>query len=252
VITGSPLTARSLLGPNPILGVRFFGIGNELESALSVLVPAGVGAALTAIAARTGRDPDRRTAIAAFLVAGGLAAALFAAGRFGADVGAAIVLPAGAAAAAIAVPGVLQGRRRWLLLLAAPVAGLALLALIDLLLGGDAHLSRSVLDAGGGDDLADVAERRLRLSAKSYAAASDRLLFWIAVGMALAAIAYRRRIAGWLAGAPLARAGLIGAATSVLIGMLANDSGSIFLIVGVFALAACLAFAWAQRRSFTE
>jgi hypothetical protein len=248
IVVGSPLSARSLLGPNPALGVRFFGVGNELESAFSVLVPVGIGATLATIAARTGRPPGRRTAVAAFLVGGGLAAALFAAGRFGADVGAAIVLPAGAAAAALAVPGVLQGRRRWLLLLAAPVAGLALLALIDLLLGGDAHLSRSVLDAGGGSDLADVAERRLRLSAKSFASGSKRALFWIAVVAALAAIAYRRRIAARLTSAPLARAGFVGAAASVAIGMIANDSGAIFLIVGAFALAACLAFGWTQAR----
>jgi hypothetical protein len=250
VFAGSPLSARSLLGPNPALGVRFFGIGNELESALSVLVPAGVGAALTAITAAR-RAPPRAHAAAAFLIAGGLAAALFAAGRFGADVGAAIVLPAGAAAAALAVPGVLVAgaRRRWLLVPAAAVGGLALLAAIDLVLGGDAHLSRSVLDAGGGDDLADVAERRLRLSARSYVAASDRALFWVAVAILVAAIALRRRIAGWLEDAPLARAGLIGAAASVGVGMLANDSGSIFLIVGSFALAACLAFAWAQKHA---
>ena len=42
---------------------------------------------------------------------------VFAAGRFGADVGAAIVFPAGAAVAALAVPGVYERLRgRWLLL----------------------------------------------------------------------------------------------------------------------------------------
>ncbi|MDP9188565.1 MAG: hypothetical protein M3O25_04880, partial [Actinomycetota bacterium] len=46
VIAGSPLIAQSLLGPNPGLGVRFFGIGNELEALLAVLIPVGVGAAL--------------------------------------------------------------------------------------------------------------------------------------------------------------------------------------------------------------
>ncbi len=35
-ILGSPLSALSLLGPNPALGVRFYGIGNELEALLSV------------------------------------------------------------------------------------------------------------------------------------------------------------------------------------------------------------------------
>ena len=41
VIAGSNLTAQSLLGPNPGLGVRFFGIGNELESILAVTIPSG-------------------------------------------------------------------------------------------------------------------------------------------------------------------------------------------------------------------
>ena len=42
------VTARSLLGPNPGLGVRFFGIGNELESILAVLIRSALGAALAA------------------------------------------------------------------------------------------------------------------------------------------------------------------------------------------------------------
>jgi len=46
LVLGSPLTSLSLLGPNPGLGVRFYGIGNELEALLAVLVVAGSGAAL--------------------------------------------------------------------------------------------------------------------------------------------------------------------------------------------------------------
>ncbi len=105
IIAGSPLTAQSLLGPNPGLGVRFFGIGNELEAILAVVIPVGVGAGL-ASAAVHGHPPSRRAAVAAFLIVGGASAMVFAAGRFGADVGAAIVFPAGAAVAALAVPGV--------------------------------------------------------------------------------------------------------------------------------------------------
>ena len=48
VIAGSALTKLSLLGPNPIFGARFYGIGNELEALFAVMVPVGVGAALTA------------------------------------------------------------------------------------------------------------------------------------------------------------------------------------------------------------
>jgi hypothetical protein len=249
VVAGSPLTARSLLGPNPALGVRFFGIGNELESALAVLIPVGVGAGLTALAARDGREIERRRAIGAFLGAGVVGTVLFASGRFGADVGAAIVFPVATAVAIVSLPGVARGRRLLLLAIAAPVVGLAVLALLDLTLGGDSHLSRSVFDAGGAHDLADVAERRLRLSAKSFNAATGRLLFWVAVAMVGLAIGFRHRIATWLSGAPLARAGFLGAAAGVALGMVANDSGAIFLTIGAIGLGACLAFAWAQSRA---
>ena len=52
VVAGSPLTSLSLLGPNPGLGVRFYGIGNELEALLAVLIVAGTGAGLAGFAPR--------------------------------------------------------------------------------------------------------------------------------------------------------------------------------------------------------
>jgi hypothetical protein len=247
VIVGSPFIARSLLGPNPGLGVRFFGIGNELESILAVLIPAGIGAGLTAFAGRRGRAPDTRMAVGVFAGLALLATALFAAGRFGADVGAAIVFPVGAAVAIVCLPGLARRRGLLLALLAAPFAGLALLALVDLALGGDAHLSRSVFEAGGADDVADVAERRLRLSASSFESGTERPLFWVALALIVAAVFLRRRIASWLAPWPLFRAGLIGAAASVALGTVANDSGATFLTIGSIALTACLVFTWAQR-----
>ncbi len=251
IVAGSPLTAQSLLGPNPGLGVRFFGIGNELEATLAVVIPVGVGAGLTA--ARTlGHPPSSRAAITAFLVAGGLSAVVFAAGRFGADVGAAIVFPAGAAVAALAVPGVadgLRGRRLLLAaLVAAPLLGLAALFAIDLALGGDAHLSRSVLDAGGAGELADVAERRLRLGASSFGRAVGTLLFWFCVLVVAVAVLQRDRILAWLASEPLARAGFAGAAAACVLGVVANDSAATFFTIGTLGLLACLAFAWSQRQ----
>ena len=246
VVLGSNLTSQSLLGPNPGLGVRFFGIGNELEATLAILIPVGVGAGLTAYAERTGTAPSARAALAAFVAVGGLAAALFAAGRFGADVGAAIVFPAGAVAAALAVPGALRGRWLVVALLAAPVVGLALLAVIDLVLGGDAHLSRSVFEAGGADELGDVFERRLRLSASSFERATSQILFWFALACVATALVFRKRIVSILASAPLARAGFVGAAAAVVLGIVANDSGALFLVIGNIVLLACLAFAYAQ------
>ncbi len=247
LVLGSPLTSLSLLGPNPGLGVRFYGIGNELEALLAVLVVAGTGAALAGFWPRLAGG----RAAAAFVAVGLLAALVFAAGRFGADVGAAIVFPVGAAVAAVAVTG---KRRRWGLLavVAAPFAVLALLALIDLLSGANAHLTRSVLDAGGLGDLSDVAQRRLQLSAHSFG--RPVLLAFLPVVFALAAIAVvkRDRLQAWVREVPAVRAGLLGALAATVIGTLANDSGALLLEVGTAYLLVFTGFAWAESRPRTS
>ncbi|HZO06388.1 MAG TPA: hypothetical protein VFB52_08375, partial [Solirubrobacterales bacterium] len=217
LVLGSPLTSLSLLGPNPGLGVRFYGIGNELEALLAVLVVAGTGTALAGFWPQLRRN---RAAIA-FLLVGLLAAFVFAAGRFGADVGAAIVFPLGAAVAAVAVAGL--GRRRALLaIIAAPFAVLALLALVDLVSGANAHLTRSVLDAGGLGDLSDVAQRRLQLSANSFG--RPVLLVFLPVVAILAGLAIwrRDRLREWVRDVPAVRAGLLGALAATAVGTLAN------------------------------
>ncbi len=241
-IAGSPLTSLSLLGPNPGLGVRFYGIGNELEALLAVLVVAGTGAALAGFL----REATSRTAAIAFLVVGLIAAFVFAAGRFGADVGAAIVFPVGAAVAAVAIAG--RGRRTAALaVVAAPFAVLALLALIDLVTGANAHLTRSVLDAGGLGDLADVAQRRLQLSAHSFG--RPILLALLPIVLVAAVFAYLRRdqLNTWLEGVPTMRAGLLGALAATVIGTLANDSGALLLEIGTAYLLVFTAYAWAER-----
>jgi hypothetical protein len=243
LVAGSPLASLSLLGPNPGLGVRFYGIGNELEALLAVLVTAGAGAGLAGFAAKA----SRRASAIAFLGVGLLAAAVFAAGRFGADVGAAIVFPVGAAVAAVTVAG--RGRRPLLLAaVAAPVLVLALLALVDLVSGANAHLTRSVLDAGGLGDLADVAQRRLQLSAHSFA--RPVLLAFLPLVLAAALLAYlrRERLRAWLRDVPAVRAGLAGALAATVVGTLANDSGALVLEVGAAYLLVYTGFAWAEAR----
>lgn len=241
VLAGSPLTSLSLLGPNPGLGVRFYGIGNELEALLAVLVTAGAGAGLAGFVPRA----SQRACVITFAGAGLLAAFVFAAGRFGADVGAAIVFPVGTAVAVAAITG--RGRRSLLLaLVVAPFAVLALLALVDLLSGANAHLTRSVLDAGGLGDLADVAQRRLQLSAHSFA--RPVLLAFLPVVALLALLAYLRReqLSAWLATVPAMRAGLLGALAATVVGTLANDSGALLLEIGAAYLLVFTGFVWAE------
>jgi hypothetical protein len=240
VIAGSSLTALSLLGPNPGLGVRFYGIGNELEALLAVLIVAGTGAGLTGFAPRT---PPRRRA-AAFLAIGVCGAFVFAAGRFGADVGAAIVFPLGAAVAAAVVAA--RRRRSALLVFALPGAVLALLALGDLLSGANAHLTRSVLDAGGLGDLGDVAQRRLQLSAHSFTRPIVFVFLPLIAALVALAVMRRDRLRAWLGGRPAMRAGMIGAVAATAVGALANDSGALLLEIGAAYLLVFTGFAWAE------
>ena len=92
---GSPLIIRSLLGPNPLFGSRFYGIGNELEATLPVLLfDRPRRAAATGAGARAA--PSRRFA------GGGLVLGVaIGSGRLGADVGGVITVGAGAAVAAL-------------------------------------------------------------------------------------------------------------------------------------------------------
>ncbi len=88
------LLVRSLLGPNPALGARFYGVGNELKSGLAVLVFAAVAGALY----RSRRD---RRSVTAFVAAGLALAVLEGAARIGAGVGGVILVCAGTAVAVV-------------------------------------------------------------------------------------------------------------------------------------------------------
>jgi len=240
VIAGSPLTSLSLLGPNPGLGVRFYGIGNELEALLAVLIVAGTGAGLAGFAPRL----SPRGCASAFLGVGLPLAFVFAAGRFGADVGAAIVFPVGAAVAAAVIAA--RRRRAALAIVVLPFAVVALLALLDLVTGANAHLTRSVLDAGGLGDLGDVAQRRLQLSAHSFTRPIVFVFLPLIVALVALAVARRERLQAWLRPYPAMRAGLLGAVAATIVGTLANDSGALLLEIGAAYLLVFVGFAWAR------
>jgi hypothetical protein len=239
-ILGSPLSSLSLLGPNPGLGVRFYGIGNELESLLSVLVVGGIGAALAGFAPRL--SPGRCAVV--FLVVGLVCAGIFASGEFGADVGAAIDFPMGVAVAALVVTG---GRRRWILLvILIPLVVVALLALADLLTGANSHFTRSVLDAGGLHSLGDTAQRRLEQTARSFVRPVLLVaLPLVAIGV-LVAVLRRATLASWVRDVPAMRAALIGAVVATIVATLANDSGALLLEIGAAYLLVFLGWAWAE------
>jgi hypothetical protein len=247
LIAGSPLIRLSLVGPNPAGGHRFYGIGNELEACLVVLILVGTGAALSSFALPgQAQTPQRRFSQrgpAAFLVVALVFSFVFAYGRYGADVGAAITLPLGAAVAA----ALLAGRPRLALLaFALPIPALALLSAADLITGANAHLTRTVLDAKSGGDILAVFGHRLREAGESFG--HTVLLAGLPIVIAAAAIAWLRRdrLAAWLRGLPAMRAGLLGALAATLVGTLANDSGALLLEIGGIYLLVFAAFVWAE------
>jgi hypothetical protein len=229
------LLIRSVLGPNPAFGARFYGIGNELKSGLVVLAFAGVAALLT---------PAQRSRRSALAMAGtGTALGVIeGSARIGAGVGGVILVAAGTAVATILLwPGSLH-RRRILIVLASPLVALVALAALDLATAhGGGHFSGSILHARSPGDLRDVVVRRYR----DAWGASRNGLMPVAFGLSLLATAgalrWRRELYAPVSD-PVWRAALAGGLAAGIVGALTEDSGTVLFVVAVGVLGAVSAY----------
>jgi hypothetical protein len=156
------------------------------------------------------------------------------AGRLGADVGAVITLGAGGAAAVIASLSQTPSRRMVALGIAAPLAAIGALILLDIVTGGGAHLTRSVLHAHGSGDLVDVVRRRFEGSFSTLKKPGWAIAFVLAVVAITWLAARRQRLLDGLP-RPLAAA-LIGAWFAVVVGAISNDSGPLIAEIGAIFL----------------
>ncbi|HEX4482785.1 MAG TPA: hypothetical protein VH081_03295 [Solirubrobacteraceae bacterium] len=237
-LAGTQLLVRSLLGPNPILGARFYGFGNELKSGLAVAVLAAVAAALyPAIRSR------RAAALTA--AAGVVLAAIEGSARIGAGVGGVILVAAGfAVATLVLLPGSFS-RGRALLVIASPLVALAALALLDLATAhGSGHFTGSILHARSAGDLRDVIVRRygaawteLKNHAMPYATA-------LALLYAVLAVRRRARLLAPVDSDPAWFATLAGGLTAGVVGSFSEDSGPVLLVVAVFTLGCVASYLW--------
>jgi hypothetical protein len=241
LLFGSTLIVRSLLGPNPLLGARFYGIGNELEITLAVATLLGLGAALA--------GASTRTATWGIAGAGLFVAFVLSWGRLGADVGAALTLGLGVAAAAVYSAGRGSWRSRTAIVIGAPAVAIGLLAALDLATGGDAHFTRSVLRAGGLDELAQVAQRRFELSYSSLGRGAIGPLVVVAAVAVGLGFRSRKRLLANLDGLPAMRAGLYGALVAVVGGALTNDSGPVIFLIGTTYLALAVGYVAAMPKT---
>jgi hypothetical protein len=228
---GSDLIIRSLLGPNPRFGSRYYGIGNELESSLPVLLFVGLAALMY------GRTKSRAGA-AVFAGAGLVLGAAIGSGRLGADVGGVITVGGGAAVATLfMLPGGIT-RRAVVLACLVPIAALAGLAALDLATGGNGHFTRTVLHAHGESALHDIFVRRYELAFNALKRGLMPFATAIAALTIVYGVKYRDRIYEPLAGSDVWRAALAGSLAAGIVGSLSNDSGPLLLVISTFALVA--------------
>lgn len=235
LVFGSPLIVRSLLGVNPRSGARFYGLGNELEATLTVLLLLALGALFW----RRGRSRRR----AAVFAAVGLVFCVFVgAGQLGADVGGVITVGAGVAMATVLMLPGTPSRRTLIVAALVPVAAVFGLAALDVVTGSNGHFTRTVLQADSAGSLRDVVERRYTLAFNGLVNGAMPLLTLIALLAAAYGLRYRERIYAPLRGSPSWTAALAGGLTASVIGMLFNDSGPILLAFGVFVLACATSY----------
>jgi hypothetical protein len=240
------LLMRSLLGPNPILGARFYGFGNELKSALAVMVLAAVAAA-TYPPRAPGRVRRRSRPAVLFAACCALLAALEGWARIGAAVGGLVlVCAAGAVASAVLLPGPIT-RRRALVALLSPVAGLVVLAALDLATAhGTGHYTGSILHARSAGDLRDVLVRRYSAAWRELRNHAMPAATAVALLGAAAALRWRERLLLPVGAHRVWSAALAGAVTAGVIGSLVEDSGPVLLVVAMFTLGCVLAYLWGR------
>jgi hypothetical protein len=161
----------------------------------------------------------------------------------------ALTLGLGVAAAAVYSAGRGSWRSRTAIVIGAPAVAIGLLAALDLATGGDAHFTRSVLRAGGLDELAQVAQRRFELSYSSLGRGAIGPLVVIAAVAVGLGFRSRKRLLANLDGLPAMRAGLYGALVAVVGGALTNDSGPVIFLIGTTYLALAVGYVAAMPKT---
>ncbi|MBA9004492.1 hypothetical protein [Thermomonospora cellulosilytica] len=251
LLTGTELQLYSLMGYSPLVGGRYYGLGNIAFSvfATSVLLT-GAGLAQWLVdqgAERGDGERARRWAVTAVVTLGLLAMALDGLPLWGADFGGVIAIVPGLAVAAMMV----AGRRISVLRLGAfcGVGGVLVLAIayLDHRRGSSTHLGRFFGELLAGEAVPTV-ERKFNAMMGTML---NPTLTPIAVAALVLLFMMLRRpgrmrapaLEQVYAHAPLLRAGLMGALATAVVGTLVNDSGmavlALALVVAVpLALAA--------------
>lgn len=248
VLLGAPLIKSSILGYDPIIGARYYGIGNEYMGVL-------IGTAILGTTGLLDRFPGctalRWAVPAAYL----LVVAVLASPSLGVNVGGTI-----AAVSGFAVTGLLlwRGRLPWRGVLAAGAAGalvLAAAAWVDVAARGSgaSHLGQAAMLLVDGDwhALGAIAARKLQMNL--------RLLNWtiwsqvLVVSLAISAVALQRPgplIRRLESRHPHLLRGVRGAVVASLTALAANDSGVVAAATAIIPATATLLYLVTLDRGF--
>jgi hypothetical protein len=228
VVSGSRLQVSSLLGLNPIVGGRYFGLGNvafALFAAATFLVAIAVSSALV----RAGRPTLAALAVS---ILGLIAVVVIAMPAWGSKVGGTPALVPGLALLVLSILQVKLSWRKILLIGSGTVLLVVTLAMLDWLRPKESrsHLGQfvqSVIDGGAGD----IITRKL---AQNLDTLIHTTVFAYLVPLLLIAMAYvlirpsarlARPLEPLLGQVETLRAGLIGLTVTLVIGLLVNDTG---------------------------
>ncbi len=235
VMTGSRLQLSSLMGLQPVIGGRYYGLGNVEFSlfATSALLLATVAANRFVLAGRP------RTAAAAAAVIGGVAIVVDGAPMWGADGGGPPALGPATVYLVLTLLGIAITWRRAAVLVVATVAAFLLVSVLDWLRPEDSrsHLGRffqSIIDGGAMDIIIRKLQQNLGLLFGNY-----RLTLLVPVALVFV-IYVMARPTSWgsralqrsFDRAPVLRPGLIAVLVMLTIGFAVNDSGVAIPAVG--------------------
>jgi hypothetical protein len=218
VCLGSRLMERSLLGFDPIIGNRFYGIGNEFMAALVAAAAIAAGALLPA----RPLPPGRRAAVFAALLF-----IVYAIGSpsLGANWGGGVTAAIAFAALLTALPGGSRWRKLAVSLLAVLAAAFGLILLG---LAGDhpSHFTRAALEARESGGLLALAGRKLAMNLRLLRGNPGHYLgIALLVGLVSALFSRRSPLRRLLAAQRPLSAGLLGAGAGLVAAALFNDSG---------------------------
>jgi hypothetical protein len=159
-------------------------------------------------------------------------------------VGGVITLGAGGAAAVVISLPRGPTPRAVALAIVVPALGVGALALLDLAIGGGAHLTHTLSSSSGPGDLGKVVLRRWRLSTSGLAHGSTPFVVGVCVVLLVLGVVKRRKLLAPLSDEqyrPL-RAGVVGSFFAVVVGALANDSGPMIVMIGTVSLLLALGY----------